>query len=83
MLNPGQGLTRWALEQRAAALRRHIPAATGERLQDMKDELAEIEDALDEDDAQSERDIARGSRVVRPVARWCRRQSSRHHGHAR
>jgi len=48
-LDPGQGRTRWALEQTAESLRRHIPHATGERLQEMRDELVELEDALDAD----------------------------------
>ena len=50
VLDPGQGRTRWALEQTAMSLRRHIPHADDERRKAMEAELVEIEDALDEDE---------------------------------
>ncbi len=47
-LNPGQGITRWALEERLVSLRRYVIMAEGDRLEALQAEIVEIEDTLDE-----------------------------------
>jgi hypothetical protein len=53
-IDPGQGHTRWALEQTLTSLLRHLPSASGTRRTEMQAEIDALKSALADPQAEKE-----------------------------